>query len=147
MRLIIAVLALSLTAATATAADLVETASPHSVARTVANFEAAVARAGAKVFATVDHAAGARSIGEALPETTLIMFGNPQIGTPVIAAQRSAGLDLPLRVLVWDDGGQTRVAYEPPEQMFERHGVTGADGTLAKMKGALAKLTAAAVKQ
>ena len=147
MRLILAVLALSLAAATATAADLVETASPHSVARTVANFEAAVAKAGAKVFATVDHAAGARSIGAELPETTLIIFGNPRIGTPTIAAQRSTGLDLPLRVLVWDDAGQTRVTYEPPQAMFERHGVTGADDTLAKMKGALAKLTAAAVKQ
>jgi len=145
MRLMIAVLALCLTAATAHAADLVETASPHSVSRTVANFEAAVAKAGAKVFATVDHAAGARSIGKELPETTLIVFGNPRIGTPVIAAQRSAGLDLPLRVLVWDDAGQTRVTYEPPEAMFERHGVSGADEPLAKMKGALANLVAAAV--
>lgn len=147
MRLIIAALALCLVAATGRAADLVETESPHSVEQTVANFTAAVEKAGAKVFATVDHAAGARSIGEELPETTLIVFGNPRIGTPVIAAKRSAGLDLPLRVLVWDEGGQTRVSYEPPERMFERHGVTGADDTLAKMKGALANLTAAAVKE
>ncbi len=147
MRLVIAALALCLAALPARGADLVETASPHSVAETVAKLTAAVEKAGAKVFATIDHAAGARSIDASLPDTVLVIFGNPRIGTPIIAASPSAGLDLPLRVLVRDDDGQTRLIYETPASMAARHGVTGADKPLAKMEGALTNLVAAAVRE
>ncbi|ESR24632.1 DUF302 domain-containing protein [Lutibaculum baratangense] len=128
----------------ARAAELVETESPLSVAETVANFVEAAENAGATVFATVDHAEGARSVSTELPETTVIIFGNPKIGTPVIAAERRAGLDLPLRVLVWEEGGQTRIAYEDPEAVRERHDVEGADEAFRTMKGALDKLVSAA---
>ena len=68
----------------------------------------------------------------------------PKIGTPIIAANPEAGLDLPIRVLVWDDGGQTRVGYLNPETLKVRYGLDGADKALAAMGGAVAKLTDAA---
>lgn len=111
MKPFIAGFAFLLCSTTAEAAELNETESPHSVADTVARFVAAAEEAGATIFATIDHARGARSVSADLPETQLIIFGNPKIGTPVIAAERRAGLDLPLRVLVWDEDGQTRIAY------------------------------------
>lgn len=99
MKPFIAGFAFLLCSTTAEAAELNETESPHSVADTVARFVAAAEEAGATIFATIDHARGARSVSADLPETQLIIFGNPKIGTPVIAAERRAGLDLPLRCL------------------------------------------------
>ncbi|WP_366555162.1 DUF302 domain-containing protein [Aquibaculum sediminis] len=142
--MLIAASAFGLLATSAHAADLVETESPHSVAETVANFVEAAEGAGATVFATVDHAAGARSVSAELPETTVIIFGNPRIGTPVIAAEQRAGLDLPLRVLVWDDHGRTWIAHEDPQALKERYDVEGADETFKAMEGALRNLVSAA---
>lgn len=144
MKQVIAAAALVVLSMNAQAAELVETQSPHSVAETVDNFIAAAEGAGATVFATVDHAEGARSVSAELPDTTVIIFGNPQIGTPVIAEERRAGLDLPLRVLVWDEGGQTMIAYEDPASLRERHQVDGADDAFEAMTGALRNLVTAA---
>jgi len=118
--------------------------SAASVAETADKLVAAVENAGAKVFARVDHAAGARSIDSDLADMTLVMFGNPKIGTPILQAAPSAGLDLPNRVLIWDDEGQTRVGYLDPAVLKQRHQVEGADKAFDVMAGALAKLTDAA---
>ncbi len=119
--------------------------SPHSVADTVAKFTAAVEGAGARVFAIVDHAAGAQSIGSPIADETVVIFGNPKLGTPLIAANAEIGLDLPLKVLVWDDGGTTRVGYLDPQALKARYGIAGADKVFQTMAGALGKLTGAAV--
>ena len=119
-----------------------------SVAETVEKFKAAVEGAGAKVFAVVDHAKGAMSVGAEIPPATVIIFGNPKLGTPLIAANPQIGLDLPLKVLVWDEGGKTMIGYTDPNALKDRYGVTGADETFATISGALGKLTdkAAAVE-
>lgn len=115
-----------------------------SVEKTADKLVAAVEKAGAKVFARVDHAAGARSIDAELTDMTVVMFGNPKIGTPVLQAEPRAGLDLPNRVLIWDDEGQTKIGYLDPADLKARYKVSGADQAFEVMSGALGKLTDAA---
>ncbi len=143
-------LALLLTMATTTvyAADLVRKTSPHSVQVTVDRLAAAVEGAGATVFARVDHAAGAQSVGAELRPTELLIFGNPKLGTPAMQAAQSAGLDLPLRVVVFEEADGTVVlAYHPPAQLAADHGLPADAPVLAKMQGALSKLTDKAVSE
>ncbi|MCY0094729.1 DUF302 domain-containing protein [Hoeflea ulvae] len=118
--------------------------SSASVEQTADKLVAAVEKAGAKVFARVDHAAGAGSIDAELADMTLVMFGNPKIGTPILQAAPQAGLDLPNRVLIWDEAGQTRIGYLDPAKLKARHKVSGADQAFDVMAGALGKLTDAA---
>jgi len=115
-----------------------------SVEKTADKLVAAVENAGAKVFARVDHAAGARSIDAELADMTMVMFGNPKIGTPILQAEPRAGLDLPNRVLIWDDEGQTKIGYLDPADLKARYKVSGADQAFDVMAGALGKLTDAA---
>lgn len=124
------------------AADLIKKKSANSVAETMDKLAAAVEGAGAKVFARVDHAAGAKSAGMKLRPTQMIMFGNPKLGTPALQASQTAGLDLPLRVVVFeDDAGAVFVAYHSPSQLAEDHGIPADAEVLKKMTGALDKLT------
>lgn len=120
--------------------------SASSVAETADKLAAAAENAGATVFAKVDHAAGAAKIGEEMAPMILVMFGNPKLGTPILKAAPQTGLDLPLRVLVWDEGGTTKIGYLTPEALKARYGVEGVDGAFEAMAGALDKLTAAAAQ-
>jgi len=120
--------------------------SASSVAETADKLAAAAEGAGATVFARVDHAAGAEAVGEEMAPMIMVMFGNPKIGTPVLKAAPQSGLDLPLRVLVWDDGGVTKVGYLDPQDLKARYGVEGADAAFETVAGALDKLTGAATQ-
>jgi uncharacterized protein (DUF302 family) len=120
--------------------------SPASVSETADRLVAAAEGAGAIVFARVDHAAGAAAVGEELAPTTLVIFGNPRIGTPIIQANRRTGLDLPLRVLIWEEAGATMLGYEDPDRLKDRYSVEGADDEFAAMRGALENLTTAATR-
>ena len=126
------------------ASGWIERTSKHPVQSTVERLVAAIEGVGAKVFATVDHAAGARSVGQDLAPTVLVIFGSPKMGTPIIQANRRVGVDLPVRVLIWEDKGVTRVGYEAPDALKARYGVEGADASFAAMSKALDKLTTAA---
>lgn len=120
--------------------------SPHSVEKTVSQLTAAIEGAGAKVFAVVDHAAGASNVGAELAPSTLVIFGNPKIGTPIMQNNIRAGLDLPLRVLVFEDARETKIGYLDPAALKARYGIEGIDEVFAKVTGALNKLTDAAAK-
>lgn len=121
----------------------VRVATDKTVAQAVDALEAAVQSAGATVFARVDHAAGAESVGMDLAPMQLLIFGNPKLGTPAIQADPVAGLHLPLQVLVYEDGdGAVWLVYEDPAEMLD--GLAGDDAVIAKMQGALQKLTRAA---
>jgi uncharacterized protein (DUF302 family) len=117
-----------------------------SVEATADRLVEAIENAGARVFARVDHAAGAKSIDAELEDMTLVIFGNPKIGTPILQAEPRAGLDLPNRVLIWDDNGQTAIGYLDPTHLKLRYSVEGADKAFDTMAGALGKLTDAASK-
>ena len=97
--------------------------SPRPVAGTVARLTGMLAARGIKLFAVIDQSAVARQAGLELRDTTLVIFGNPAAGTPVMAAAPMAALDLPLKVVVWADAGQTKVSYYAPAALAARHGL------------------------
>jgi len=105
-------------------ADVVTKLSGQSVAGTVARLTGLITAKGMRLFAVIDQAAEARQVGLALRETTLVMFGSPAAGTPVMAASPLAALDLPLKVLIWADGDQTKVSYYAPAALAARHHLT-----------------------
>jgi uncharacterized protein (DUF302 family) len=88
---------------------------------TVARLTGILATKGMKVFAVIDQAAEARAVDLELRQTTLVIFGSPAGGTPVMVAAPLSALDLPLKVLVWDDGGQTKVTYYAPATLASRY--------------------------
>ena len=98
--------------------------SPRSVAATVSRLTEILSAKGMKVFAVIDQSEQAREAGLALRETTLVLFGNPAAGTPVMDAAPLAALDLPLKVLIWADGDQTNVSYYSPAAIAARYDLT-----------------------
>jgi uncharacterized protein (DUF302 family) len=104
--------------------DTVTKISGRSVSNTVARLTELVAAKGMRLFAVIDQAAEARKAGLQLRETTMVIFGSPVAGTPVMVAEPLAALDLPLKVLVWADGQQTKVSYEAPAAIARRRGLS-----------------------
>ncbi len=113
---------------------------------TMKRYDAAVRAKGLTVFATIDHAAGATAVGLSLRPTALIIFGNARGGTPLMQANQTSGIDLPLRALVWqDDSGATWLSYNDPAWIAARHQIgTDAAGTVTAMQGLLATVASAA---
>jgi len=105
-------------------AAIVTKLSPRSVADTVARLSALVAEKGMKLFALIDHSGEAEAVGLRLRETKVVIFGSPQAGTPVMDAAPLAALDLPLKVLIWADGEQTKVCYTAPAALAARYGLS-----------------------
>ncbi|UZO81015.1 DUF302 domain-containing protein [Aquimarina sp. ERC-38] len=98
-----------------------------------------------RLVATLDHQANAESIGEELNPTRLIIFGNPNLGTPLMQNSQSTGIDLPQKFLVWEDAdGNVKISYNDPAYLVKRHGITDNDDTLATITGALNNLSNAA---
>ncbi len=145
-KLFLASTIIAFSAAQALSAEWITRESSASVTETANRLVAAAEGAGATVFARVDHAAGAEAVGEELPPTTLVIFGNPRLGTPILQADRRAGLDLPLRVLIWEEDGATMLGYEDPDGLKDRYAVEGADEAFEAMRGALENLTMAATQ-
>lgn len=123
--------------------DFVKVQASGDVATTMDALESAVTDAGATVFARVDHSGGAASVGSELAPSQVLIFGNPKLGTPAMQDDPLAGLLLPLKVLVYrDGGGQVWLTYEDPGAMFEGLGGIAEDAPYIDiMRGALAKLT------
>jgi uncharacterized protein (DUF302 family) len=95
------------------------------MADTVARLSAVVAARGLKVFAVIDHSDEARRVGLALRDTKLFIVGSPSVSTPLIEAAPLAALDLPLRVIVWEDGFKTKISYPSPAEVARRYGLEG----------------------
>lgn len=98
--------------------------SAHSVAETVARLQSLAEGKGMKVFAVIDHSGEAKKVGLELRETKVVIFGSPQAGTPVMQAVPLAALDMPLKVLIWSDDGQTKVTYTAPPALAARYGLS-----------------------
>ena len=125
---IIPTLFLSLALATAAnaAEGLIELKSSRNASETMNRFEALAKERGLNVFARIDHAAGAAKVGKSLRPTELLVFGNPQGGTPLIECAQTIGIDLPLKVLVREDAqGQVWLGYNDPLWIATRHGAAG----------------------
>jgi len=95
--------------------------SPRSVTETTSRLTGILSAKGLKVFAVIDQSGEASAVGMKLRETTLVLFGNPAAGTPVMVAAPLSALDLPLKVLIWADDGQTKVTYYGPAALAARY--------------------------
>jgi len=130
------------------AAGLISIRSSFGPEETMNRFEAAVSAKGLTVFARVDHAAGAASVGLPLRPTDLLIFGNARGGTPLMQSNQTIGIDLPLKVLVWQDpSGDTWLSYNDPGWLAKRHGLGDeTDATANALAAALDALATASTK-
>jgi uncharacterized protein (DUF302 family) len=122
--------------------ELVTKLSPRSVEETVARLTDILAEKGVKLFAVIDHSGEAEAAGLELRDTKVVIFGAPTAGTPVMQAVPVAALDLPLKVLVWADGDQTKVTYTAPAALAARYDL---GDELAARLGAIEPLTDATI--
>jgi uncharacterized protein (DUF302 family) len=103
---------------------IIDTPSHHSVEQTVEKLKGILAVKGVTLFALVDHSGEAERVGLKMPPTKLLIFGSSKAGTPLMLAAPSIAIDLPLKILVWEDAqGRVWVSYNSPAYMLERHGV------------------------
>lgn len=117
---------------------LIAIRSDHGPHETMTRLEAAVTAKGLTVFAHIDHAAGAEQAGLPLRPTDLLIFGNAKGGTPLMQAAQTIGIDLPLKVLVWEDqAGVTWLGYNDPRWLAKRHGLGTASDPVANALAAV----------
>ena len=126
-------------------AGLVYMPSPFTVAETGDRLEALLEERPLNLFARIDHAANAASANKDLPPTQVLIFGNPNAGTPLMQCNRTVAIDLPQKMLLWqDEDGQTWLAYNNPRYLLERHNLTGCEQNIEMIGRALHSLAIAA---
>lgn len=130
---------------------LITKPSAHSVDATIERFETAVKKRGFMVFARLDHAAAAESVGLKMPRATVIVFGNPRLGTPVFIKTPTVAIDLPPKAMVWEDStGKVFLSYNSSEflygTIYVRHGVQSDKAVAAKVESTLAAIADEVVK-
>ena len=124
---------------------LISVKSPHDVKTTADRLDSALKQKGMTVFIRIDHAQGAQKVGRELRPTELIIFGNPKVGTPLMECRQAVAIDLPQKALIWqDEQGQVWLSYNDPDYIVERHGITGCDEVIKKIKMALSNFAKAA---
>ncbi len=121
---------------------IVRVKSAYSVEETVQRFESIAKEQGLNIVATVNHQAGAESIGQELRPTQVIIFGNPNAGTSLMQCNQTAGIDLPQKALIWEDEqGQVWLGYNSPKYLLIRHQLKGCgEEALGKIENALTML-------
>ena len=126
---------------------LVHVESQHSVADTAERLVQALENKGMTVFARIDHAAGAQSVGQSLPPTELVVFGNPKVGTPLMQCNPTVAIDLPQKALIWQDNAdKVWLSYNKPQYLAQRHQLENCDAILTKIEHALANFAQAATQ-
>lgn len=124
---------------------MVAVESPHSVSDTQARLETALEENGLTLIAVVNHEENAASVDLDLRPTRLLIFGNPQAGTPLMQASQTVAIDLPQKMLIWeDDGGTVWLAYNDVEYLKDRHDISGMDELFGNIANALQNLADAA---
>ena len=119
-----------------------------SVSEAAAQITASLQEKGFTIFADIDHQANATSADLEMPASRVLIFGNPNIGSPIFVENSAAGLDLPIRVVVFENAdGQTMVAYHDPASLAESFGLSPNMKSFQMMAGALAKLTDSAIAE
>ena len=135
--------ALGLWSGALTGDGLVQLRSNATAAETIARVEPALASRGLRLFVTVDHAANAREVGLELRPSTVFVFGNPTVGTRLMQCAPTAAIDLPLKLLVWQEvDGAVWVGVNDPVWLAERHGAGECGGVVQAMRQALRSLVA-----
>ena len=124
---------------------LVSVHSNHSVTETGNRLESILKEKGMKIVARINHAAGAASVDLKLRPTELLIFGNPKVGTPLMQCEQTVAIDLPQKMLIWEDeSGEVWLTYNDPGYLADRHGIQGCEENIQKVKGALANFARAA---
>ncbi len=124
---------------------LITCLSHHGAKETADRLAAAVTARGLTILARIDHAAAAAQVGLTLRPTEVLIFGNPQAGTPLMQVAQTIGIDLPLKALVWqDETGQTWLSYNDPKWLAQRH---GADAGTQNVQDAMSAGLAALAKE
>lgn len=132
----------SLASAVAQENGLIVKPSAHGVIETVDRLERILDEKGIDVMARIDHAENALKVGKELKPTELLVFGNPNLGTPLMESARSIAIDLPMKALAWEDEeGRIWLAYNDPRWLAARHGAAGEDEIIRQMSGALDQIT------
>ena len=147
MRKIIAILPLLLFMLSAAHADsgLVTARSAYDVKTTAERLEQVLKSKGMNVFIRIDHSANAQRAGMQLQPTELIIFGNPNVGTPLMQCAQTIAIDLPQKALIWEDkSGQTWLTYNDPAYLAKRHGIAECKDVMKKVGGALQNFARAA---
>jgi uncharacterized protein (DUF302 family) len=138
MRIVAAALLLLLSATSALSEKLVALESKYDVKETLDRLAAELDKRGIKVAARIDHAAGAKAVGMELPPIEVLMFGNPRLGTPLMQSAPAIGIDLPMKVLAWQDkAGKVWIGYTAPETLKARHDISDRDEVIRLMAAAL----------
>lgn len=120
--------------------------SARSFGETVAALEDAIASKGLRMFTRIEHHANANAAGLELPPTSVLVFGNPDVGTGLMQARRTVAIDLPQKMLVWEEGGRVKLAYNDPMWLARRHQLPGEDATLEKVSELLRALAVEAAE-
>ena len=145
-RLIVAVLCIVMNSAASASDGLVSKKSGFGASETLDRLEAVLKKKGITIFARVSHTGGAEGAGIALRPTELLIFGNPKLGSHFFTSNQTAGIDLPMKALAWEDAdGQVWLTYNDPQYIADRHGITDRGEIVRKMSGALDKMTSAAI--
>ena len=124
--------------------SLVTVESNYDVPETTQRLTNVLNNKGMTIFNTIDHQANAENVGMTLAPTTLILFGNPKMGSTLMACRLSIGIDLPMKFLVSDNDGKVTISYNSPKFLKKRHKVKGCDAVFEEMTGALAAISAKA---
>ena len=144
-QLIIAYLLIWPSLAFGQAGKMIEVKSKYSVSETVAKLKAVIEAKGLNLFAVIDHAAAAEKAGLELRPTTLVIFGNPKVGTLLMQSDQKMGLELPLKFLIYEsENGETIVSYEDPEAYLVGYDLAERTEVIGNIKKALAGLSVAA---
>ena len=146
MKKLISVLVLMFVSGLAQADNgLISVKSSHDVKSTADRLEAVLKKKGMTVFNRIDHAAGAKSVGNDLRPTELVIFGNPKIGSKLMQCAQTIAIDLPQKAIIWEDGGgQVWLSYNNPAFLVDRHRLPGCEAVIKKVSGALGNFAAAA---
>lgn len=124
---------------------MVSVSSTHTVSATADKLEGILVKKGMTVFARINHGEGAKKAGVALRPTELVLFGNPKVGSPVMACAQSAAIDLPQKMLIWEDeSGEVWLSYNDITYVQSRHDIKGCEAVLKKIAGALNNFAMAA---
>jgi len=139
------IMILLLTTAGYADSGLISVKSSHDVKTTADRLENSLKQKGMNVFIRINHAQGAQKIGKELRPTELIIFGNPNVGTPLMQCRQSVAIDLPQKALIWQDAqGQVWLSYNDPNYLVERHQITGCEEVIKKIAKALGNFANAA---
>jgi len=120
---------------------LIEKPSAYSVSQTTDRLVAEIEAKGATIVARINHGAAAKKTGTDIGDIELLIFGNPKMGSPLMLQQPRMGLDLPLKILIWSEDGQTLMGFTNPTIMGEWYSIPAPDPTLTKMRGMLEHVT------